>query len=351
MECSQRARAGAGREAWAYPGVVVRRLAQSRVLRWAFGVVALAMCGWALTRYWSDVRAASTELSVGPVLGAAGTGVAAIWCSLQLWRGMLGDLGSRLSRSAAAQIFLLAQFGKYVPGSIWPFIAQTELGKDHGVPRTRSATVAVLAIVVSLVTGLLTAAVTLPLASRDAARTYWWALAGAPVLLLLLLPPVLNALLERALRLARRPALERRLSARGVATAVGWALGGWALFGLHVWFLARDLGATGGASLYVASTGAFALAWSVGFLVVFAPAGAGVREVALAAALAPRLDTGGALVVVIASRLLLTLADLAGALVAMLLSRHRLAAVPPAHDAAAVARRAEQRPATVPPEG
>ena len=57
--------------------------------------------------------------------------------------------------------------------------------------------------------------------------------------------------------------------------------------------------------------GAYALAWTAGLLVVVAPAGAGVREVALVAALAPVLDRGAGLAVAVLSRVLMTGGDLA----------------------------------------
>jgi glycosyltransferase 2 family protein len=59
------------------------------------------------------------------------------------------------------------------------------------------------------------------------------------------------------------------------------------------------------------ATAGYALAWAVGLVVVVAPAGAGAREVALAAALAPVLDGGAVVVVVLLSRVLFTVADLA----------------------------------------
>ncbi len=59
------------------------------------------------------------------------------------------------------------------------------------------------------------------------------------------------------------------------------------------------------------ATGAFALAWCVGFLVVFAPAGAGVRDVLLLVAmLSPMIGVGSATALALVSRVLLTAGDL-----------------------------------------
>ena len=40
--------------------------------------------------------------------------------------------GSPLPLAVARRVFLLAQLGKYLPGSVWPVLAQTELGRDLG---------------------------------------------------------------------------------------------------------------------------------------------------------------------------------------------------------------------------
>ena len=58
----------------------------------------------------------------------------------------------------------IGQLGKYIPGSVWPILTQMELGARANVPRSRSASASILTMILSLVTGLLVAAVTLPFA-------------------------------------------------------------------------------------------------------------------------------------------------------------------------------------------
>jgi uncharacterized membrane protein YbhN (UPF0104 family) len=206
-----------------------------------------------------------------------------------------------------------------------------ELGRSHGAPRSRVATAGLLFLGVLVASGLLVAAAVLPLTSPDALRSYAWVLVLLPLGLVVLAPPVLTRLVALVLRLLRRDPLDRALSLRGVGAALGWALAMWAAYGLHLWLLVRTQDA--GAALLL-STGAYALAWTAGLLVVAAPAGAGVREVALVAALAPVLDRGAALAVAVLSRVLMTLGDLAwGAVGAVLHHRQRGAVKTPRRDA------------------
>ncbi len=45
---------------------------------------------------------------------------------------LLNDLGSPLPPAGSLRVFFLGQLGKYVPGSVWPAVAQMELGRDYG---------------------------------------------------------------------------------------------------------------------------------------------------------------------------------------------------------------------------
>jgi hypothetical protein len=149
------------------------------------------------------------------------------------------------------------------------------------------------------------------------------------VLLACVHPKVLNPLLDRLLRLARRPPLEQPLTGRAVLASLAWAMVSWLCYGTQIWVLAIRLGAPEGRTLLLA-VGGFAFAWCVGFLIVFAPAGAGIRDVLLIALLGPVVGVGGATAVALVSRILMTLGDLVTAGIAAWSGRRSAAAVSPA---------------------
>jgi hypothetical protein len=173
---------------------------------------------------------------------------------------------------------------------------------------------------ITLVVGLVMAGVTLPLASAGALRHYWWVLLCIPVILVALYPPAATFGLNLALRIIRRPPLDTPPSLGGMARAAGWTALGWIFYGLHAWLL---VGAIAGKSLHVLllSAGGYALAWAVGFLLIPFPGGIGPREVVLIAVLSPVMPRGPALAVALASRVVLTVGDLAWAALAMLIGR------------------------------
>jgi glycosyltransferase 2 family protein len=296
------------------------RLLNSKPVRWGFVAAAVALGVYVVADQWTEVRAGLASMGFLAIAGALVAVLLGLVATMQVWRVLLAALGSPLATHSAARVFFLGQLGKYVPGSIWPVVAQMELGTAHRVPRHRSASASVLTMLFCLLAGLLAALVTLPFA--PGARSYRWVFLAAPVLLICLFPRVLNRILDRLLRLARQPALEQPLAGRAVVGGLAWALASWALFGLQIWLLAIRLGAPDGRAALL-SIGGFAFAWCVGFVVVFAPAGAGVREALLIATLSPMLGVGKATAVTLVSRVLMTGGDLITAGTAAALARAR----------------------------
>jgi glycosyltransferase 2 family protein len=280
-------------------------------LRLAVLALFLVFIGVLFAQQWRQVRPLLGRLSV-PLLVAATVAVCAgHLATLLSWRALLTDLGARLPFAGGLRVFFLGQLGKYVPGSIWPAVAHMELGRDYRVPQRVSGAAVAATLLLSVGSGLLAAVVLVPLAGGGALGRYWWIVVALPLVALVAAPPVLNRLLGLALRLARRAELPQPLSLAGVLRSVSWALAAWLCYGVQVWLLARQLGVPGGPRLLLLSTGAFAGAWSVGFLLVIAPAGAGAREAALILLLGSAMSSAQATVVALVSRLLMTVGDLA----------------------------------------
>lgn len=293
-----------------------------RALRPAAAVVVVAAVVLGVADNWSKVTPHLSNLSAGWLLLASSSVIVGLFATMLSWRALLADLGSPLPLRAALRIFFLSQLAKYVPGSVWPVVAQMELGRDYDVPRKRSATAGLVTIALSLMAGTLVAAASVPFVGHAPAYA-WLVLLLVPVGAVALHPPVFSALVNRVLRLIRREPLEHPLTRVGELRALGWAVAAWLAFGIQAWAVARDLGPTRPGVLPVA-IGGFALAWTFGFLVFFAPAGLGPRELVLGAVFAGYFAGAGAPVALaIVSRLLMSLGDVLWAAVAIVMSRGR----------------------------
>jgi glycosyltransferase 2 family protein len=286
------------------------RLAGSRPVRWVFVAVTVGVGGYAVVSGWPHVQAGLSRLGPAAIIGGLICVLAALLATMQVYRVLLAALGSPLPARTAAQILFVGQLGKYLPGSVWPVLAQMQLGAAHKVPRTRSASASVLTMLMSLVSGILVGLLMLPFAGHD--TPYRWVFVLAPVIAVCMHPKVLNRILDWMLRLARRPPLERPLTGRAVATGLAWGLVSWIFFGLQIWLLGRHLGLSDTSGLLLA-IGSFAFAWCAGFVIIFAPAGAGIREIVLIALLAGTIGRGNATAVALVSRVLMTLGDLISA--------------------------------------
>jgi uncharacterized membrane protein YbhN (UPF0104 family) len=283
---------------------------QRTALRVVFLVVVAVVLVLAVRRQGAGVGAAVTRTGVAAAVASLLAVLAGLLASALVWQALLTDLGSRLPLRTVLHVFFLGQLGKYLPGSVFAIAAQMELGRKEGVSRSRVGTASLLFMGVLVAAGLLVASVALPLTSPDALRHYFWVLVLLPIGLACLAPPVLSRLVAVLLRVLRREPLEQSLSWRGVGAALGWALVMWAAYGVHVLVLLLPQRTHGSASLPLLAVGAYALAWTVGFLFLLAPAGAGLRELVLVLALAPALSGPSATAVAVVSRGVMTLGDL-----------------------------------------
>ena len=258
----------------------VKRLLGSRWLKWAVVVIAVGIGAYEIDNEWNEVHQALGQIGLLASFEALLALLVMQFATLRQWQALLAGLGSPLRTTTAGRIFFIGQLGKYIPGSVWPVLTQMELGARANVPRSRSAGASILTMILSLATGLLVAAATLPFAHYSAG--YDWVFVFVPVILICLYPRVLNPLLNWLFKLTKRPGLDQPVTFTMLTRALVWSLLAWVANGLQIWILAEKLGAPAGRTVLLA-LGGYAFAWCVGFVIVIDPAGAGIREVLLVA--------------------------------------------------------------------
>lgn len=317
---------------------IAKKLLGSRWVKWSVMVIAVAVGGYEIYSKWHGVSSALHTIGLLASFEALVALLIAQFGNLKVWQVLLAGLGSPLSTRVAARILLVGQLGKYIPGSLWPILTQMELGAQAKVPRDRSASTSVLAMLVSLAVGLFVAVVTLPFTQHSNGYLAMFVL--LPVFVVGFHPKVLNPLLNKLFKMTKRTALETPVSGRVILEVLAWQLMAWVFQGLQIWILAERFHAPAGKTALVA-LGGWAFAWCAGFVAVFAPAGAGIRDVLLFAALKPVIGGPPATAVVLVSRGINTINDLLVAGVAAI-RRPR----PAAPDSAANL----PAPVTVPPE-
>src|SRR6476659_2689410 len=294
------------------------------VLRVAIALITLAAVTYAVVHNWADVSVHLDKISWTTFLWSTLAAAVGTWLTMIGWKTLLRDLGSELHLAPASGVYFVGQLGKYLPGSLWSVLVQADIASHLKVPRRRPAVTGLLALGLSLLTGLL---VGLPAASfllrSDSSGFDWWLLLALPILVVLCVPRLLNAVIDRTLRTLKREPLERGLSAGAVLRAVVIFVLVWIAFGVHTLLLARAVAGEGTPhpDLTTAAMTGYALSVSLGMLTIVLPAGLGAREGLLTIILSTAMPTPAAAAVAIMSRFIVTIVDVLAALGGWLYAR------------------------------
>src|SRR4051812_15047154 len=179
------------RQASAHRSTLRRAL---RLCRPLVALLVVAALVWTIVDQWRPLQAEFAQLSIASLVLAGGAALTSVLGQMLCWRELLSDLGSPLALRPAGRVFFLGQLGKYLPGSVWPVVAQMELARDLQVPRRRTATTVLLFMLMNVVTAAAVAGLTLPftLTGSTAAAQWRWAFLLLILLLAVLHPAVLN---------------------------------------------------------------------------------------------------------------------------------------------------------------
>ncbi len=275
------------------------------VRKWLWWALQLAVAGvvarmvWeAIVKNWSEFRSLHVVLAPRPGWIALSALVVFVTYAIQVesWRRVLAGW-------------------RYIPGKVWSVAGLVVLAQRAGVETWAAGASAVAMQAL----GIGTAAAVVAAATPGAASPL-----RLSVALLVSIATIAFLAWDRAARgvarLVGSAAQFRPLPLAAVAESAGLSLASWITYGVAFWLLARGLGLPG--ALPVArAAGVFALGYILGLLALFAPGGVGVREVVLIGLLTPALGGGGAVALSVASRILLTLTEVAAPLGALLITR------------------------------
>lgn len=217
------------------------------------------------------------------------------------WHLVLRALDEHVPARESVRIWMISSLTRYIPGAIWPYASRVELSRRQGLAPA-AVTISLYLETLLLMASSLAAGIPAFAASTDLpfgpvhVVILWLALG------LLMHPAVLRLLHRLPGRLGVAFAAVALPSAGRLFGLYLYYVGFWVVFGATFALLALALQPMPASALAVAGS-AFALAFCVGFVVVFVPGGIGLRESVLFVLLTPVLAAPAALVVAIASRL------------------------------------------------
>lgn len=286
--------------------------ARRRIILWVGQGALLALVAGlvarAVSRHWQELRdgAFNLELHAGWIALSVGLLFVTYGLLVAAWRAVIVGWGERLPYGAAARIWTVSNLGRYLPGKVWSVAGLAVLAQRQGVAAWAAVGAAIAMQALAVGSGIAAAAVTVPGTLSGPGLVVAAAVAATTIAALVM--PRVVAFFGRVVGRELRP-----LPIGGVALAGAAATLSWVGYGVAFWCLAR--GTLGATALGLApAIGVFAAGYVTGLLALFAPGGVGVREAVFIALLAPSVGSSGAIILGVASRLLLTLTEVLAAL-------------------------------------
>lgn len=288
-----------------------------RVIGWVIASVAIGFFLQRIIVHTDEIPLITWSVTnVGVAIVSVCLALAAIALAGAVWQVLLKDQGVHRPLARIEAIYLVAQFGKYLPGNVGQFVGRAVLGKNEGIAMPVTVVTMIIEVFWGIGTALGISSLSLFVfvGHRVAAFPPWLDGAGlalcflavltAPWIGMMLLKRLLPRLLARLLGGASmKPPGWRAALKVSALSLVSYLCMGLALqIQAHYWF-----GTTTAPLLEVC--GFFALAWLAGYVLPGAPAGIGVRESMMLLLFSPLFGEAAALALGVTLRMTTTLAD------------------------------------------
>ncbi len=226
---------------------------------------------------------------ISPIsLIAAFSGMAIYICTqIYNWQVFLSDSGIKLSWFDVARGYTFSSISRYIPGTVWGYISRSEwMYREYGVPHHDSGSASISEVVISTTSAFFVMGL-IGLFDVKIDKGIW--IIGALSIPLLVWICIINLSTIKRIKLfsIQFPNLVKRISMKT------WCIGHlvcivqWLIYGSISWLLVGSV--IGFQSLFqeiwiglMNATFAFALSWTIGFLIPVIPGGMGIREFVLA---------------------------------------------------------------------
>lgn len=273
----------------------------------------------------SLARSGFASLHFAPVYLAAAWAV--LLCYYLLFVGglslVLRSLGYRPRYRDVLKLSFGANLGKYLPGGFWQVAGKIAMARRAGVDRHAALVATTVESGASVAGGTLMFIATVLAGARLPAGFPAWPMLGiAAAIVAALHPAIFGRVIAFGMRLLKIEGPPPHLRFGATLGLVAYYFGIWFVAGSAFWLFARSLTPLASPVDLLPVAGAYAAAMVGGLLVLFVPAGLGVREAIILALLGITFGAegaGAAAVISVAARVWSTLLELALSAVAVAL--------------------------------
>ena len=282
-------------------------------------IIGLAGMAFLLRTMWThrdEMKDSFSQLTWSSLVGAVFFAFMSMSYLGWMWGRLLLRRGYKVPRAQLVSWYYTGQLGKYVPGGVWAVVGRAEMAVRGGVPRADAYSVTGLSMFTTYSAAALCAAL-------GSLLSWERPIIGAALLLALVFGLSVYAIAPLRQRLVGL--LRKITSGTNELTAPKDMLAltivqvpAWIMISLSTTITAHAFGAEVGVlhMFFVSS-----LSWLIGFLVIGAPGGLGVRESIFTGLLSASIGTSTALSLAVASRMIFVSVDFLGALIFNVIAR------------------------------
>ncbi len=282
-------------------------------------IIGLAGMAFLLRTMWThrdEMKDSFSQLTWSSLVGAVFFAFMSMSYFGWMWGRLLLRRGYKVPRAQLVSWYYTGQLGKYVPGGVWAVVGRAEMAVRGGVPRADAYSVTGLSMFTTYSAAALCAAL-------GSLLSWERPIIGAALLLALVIGISVYAiapLRQRLMGLLRKvtSGTNELTAPKDMFALTIVQVPAWIMISLSTTITAHAFGAEVGIlhMFFVSS-----LSWLIGFLVIGAPGGLGVRESIFTGLLSASVGTSTALSLAVASRMIFVSVDFLGALIFNLFAR------------------------------
>jgi hypothetical protein len=221
-----------------------------------------------------------------------------------IWAILFGFQGYFRPPRLLQPAFYIGQLAKYIPGSVWVFGVQAHLIRKLQIPGRATVTTGMVFVYVNVISATVLGLVVVPsLWPQFGSKGIFLVVIGITGLLLLSPIPIKHLIMLLSSSETTVDVRYRKQIKVVVSIFVVWIL-----YGFSIKILSDSI-SSGSSITLLYATSAFAVAYALGVLAIFSPAGIGVREGVLIYALTPELGLEASISIALITRLIHTSSD------------------------------------------
>lgn len=296
------------------PASLRKKLSEKNAVRFILTIgtviVSTGILGMLVYQQRNALRDYEWQIRVLPLILSFALFSAAFLMVIIVWVSMMTNLGIQLPFRKHFRHYSVANLTKRIPGTIWYVASRAQLYKEDGISRRQTALLSGVEVAVSLVAGIIVSLV-FGLSIMAQYNVSFWVLVLALLGSCLVLHPRLLGWVMKRLGADIRLFRYNKLLKWIIGYIFVWLMGGLILFAICNTFWPLSIEQMGYA------IGSWALVGVLSNILFFSPSNLGITEVGLSLLLSNIMPASIAVLVSIATRILIFLYEIIWALIAL----------------------------------